>query len=715
MEVNVCFDLGSDTLKVVFSYNNNGISYGKVVKNVYDDTAFPGTAFYDEVNKKWLFANDIDDSGIESYTTVVKIKKLLTLLEQLNSNMSMAETRNKNYYFNEHHFPKFYFPVRIKLSNENDYQEKVKKDMTFICPDKTPQQVCEDYFRYIKKIVDEKIKSIATKTKKVITKVKYGVIYPPKVGHEYIQELNRIITVVFAKPVLSKSSTKAISMYAYHLNLFKNGEPILIFDMGESKIQIAKAKLVTQGDFNGIAVDSIEGHSAPKELGGDDIDRAIVDYLERSVERRETMGSASYGTVGHIVERGVHSKQYLLMKSVKQAKAILSDPKSKTNIFKDGVPVTMHRDVFIPNTLTEQALLECIGVSGNKNKNSIANQIVDYIIKEIELPINKDTRKILLSGGLIETLGLFDYIKSEISKKVRRNIEIFTLEAKSESEADDKINSYEDSVYSAALGGVMVMQMGYKMKMTTTRSFGVNVVARTLADRCISIFIEKGTLFDEGEFIKRDYYSDSAKVEIEILSIDTTSNEIKEKTEKLLSEYNRAPYSSRISYREYNEYTQTFRKNQFPLVKGYIISKSGGESYYYEKYREGRNYYYQYHLIIGKGYDSYRQSVVANKDLKFKVLSGGNGAYLTFYYKNKRINFNEFYVANGSLKANFYQIGVRFDEEGRGFPEAKNDLSRNINNQVKIVYENNTTEIISCKDIEPRMPKLAVIDIGNDG
>ena len=41
----------------------------------------------------------------------------------------------------------------------------------------------------------------------------------------------------------------------------------------------------------------------------------------------------------------------------------------------------------------------------------------------------------------------------------------------------------------------MVMQMGYKMKMTTTRSFGVNVVARTLSDRCISIFIEKGTLF----------------------------------------------------------------------------------------------------------------------------------------------------------------------------------------------------------------------------
>ena len=75
MEVNVCFDLGSDTLKVVFSYNNNGISYGKVVKNVYDDTAFPGTAFYDEVNK----------SGFLLMTLMIVVLNLILQLLKLKS------------------------------------------------------------------------------------------------------------------------------------------------------------------------------------------------------------------------------------------------------------------------------------------------------------------------------------------------------------------------------------------------------------------------------------------------------------------------------------------------------------------------------------------------------------------------------------------------------------------------------------------------------
>ena len=78
MRLNICFDLGSDTLKVVYAYKDSAknVHCGKLNSKAINQSAIPAAAFYDEDDKKWIFGNEIDDSSNESFITVVKIKFL---------------------------------------------------------------------------------------------------------------------------------------------------------------------------------------------------------------------------------------------------------------------------------------------------------------------------------------------------------------------------------------------------------------------------------------------------------------------------------------------------------------------------------------------------------------------------------------------------------------------------------------------------------------
>ena len=84
MVLNICFDLGNDTLKIVYAYKEGrGIHFGKFNSAAINQSAIPSNAYYDEDNNKWYFGNEIDVVNTESFITVVKIKQLLLLLQNL--------------------------------------------------------------------------------------------------------------------------------------------------------------------------------------------------------------------------------------------------------------------------------------------------------------------------------------------------------------------------------------------------------------------------------------------------------------------------------------------------------------------------------------------------------------------------------------------------------------------------------------------------------
>ena len=82
---------------------------------------------------------------------------------------------------------------------------------------------------------------------------------------------------------------------------------------------LSKSKLTKTGIKTSIAVEGSDGHLPPMEIGGSDLDNDILAYLEGQIRERETIGSSSYGTDGHISESGVHAKEFLLVKNIKKA------------------------------------------------------------------------------------------------------------------------------------------------------------------------------------------------------------------------------------------------------------------------------------------------------------------------------------------------------------------------------------------------------------
>ena len=201
-------------------------------------------------------------------------------------------------------------------------------------------------------------------------------------GKVYVSELVRLAKKAFgAAPAKVLSSTKALSMYAFQRGMLAPGESLLVFDMGEEDISVVKASLLENGR---LVVDGADGHNEPCDIGGNDVDDAVAEYIEGCIRRRETVGTPSFGTEGHINERGLHSKQYLFLKDIKKAKMILSVPLREGSVFEKGVPVAVARDLYIQRKLTREEFCACIGVAGNRG---VARRIADYIIEEVSRPV----------------------------------------------------------------------------------------------------------------------------------------------------------------------------------------------------------------------------------------------------------------------------------------------------------------------------------------
>ncbi len=491
--VDFCLDLGGDSVKVAFAFRNadGKTVYGKVdTEGDIADVGIPAVVFYDEDERNWLYGEQVDEAHKTSFITVVRIKDLLSLLQD------GGAKENPSFYVSGEHFPKFFFPVRRGALN--DFQKLVSSDRVFKAAGYTPQKICENYFRHICEIVGRRFPDVCAflGLDPASAWPRISVVHSPNAGDAYISELERLIRVAFgAEPFKRLSSTKALSMYAYTYNYLSSNDEMLVFDLGEETLSVAKAVLIR----GVVTTEGEDGHNTPKKLGGIDVDEALVRHIESSIAARETPGTPSFGSEGHLSEGGLQSKQYLLMKDLKQAKVLLSRPMTADSVFKRGVPISVWRELCIQRRITREQLTACLGID---DCSGVAGSIVNYILSELARPINVNVHKICLSGGIVKTYMLAPLI----DRKIRENgyrVEFVSLAGKLDSDSDLTIFTYEDTAYAPAVGGAIVALNDYDIKTTLSLSYGT-FVHKTYRDRhgktpkLLKIFVDRGEFLHDG-------------------------------------------------------------------------------------------------------------------------------------------------------------------------------------------------------------------------
>ena len=673
-EIYVCLDLGNDTLKVSFAYENAGHEeYGKLnVPNLLNQVAYPAAAFYDAEEKRWLFADEVEAGDNKNFSTVVKIKEILSLITKQED--EEIEKRNSEYYRAGHYFPQFSFPVKRKIAR--DFQYLVDNKLVFEVPAYTPRKMCEEFFVYMKKQIESRIQAFSKSAGVTFGSLNTIVIvHPPKLGIGYVTELSRLVKNAFGKKAHIKdiTSTQALGLYALHKQLLSTEEKILLFDMGDETISVAKvwanevSDETAEGKKMGILVDVPNAHLAPLDIGGCNIDETINAYLENAIHHRETIGSPSSGQPGHIYEDGLCANQYLLMKDIKKAKMLMQ--KSGSGMFGKGIPISIRRETLVQKMLTPDEFKVCVGTTDN---TGVARAVLDYIKKELRLAVNKDVRKLLLAGGTVETFGLVPFIRDRLAGEYP-HVEILTFENSLNDKNDFHIQFFETATYAASLGGAVAEMKNYSLDTALSYSYGTWLFnGKANGNRkCLEIFAERGSIISEDgqKFTKASKISLSQQEEIEVPNDEM--------------------YSTIISSKD-------------------IVQRLYGTQITYDP--EGR-------VVIGDKNEPER--LCAEKAIELRTVSGGT---LHYYYGNARVAL--FAPDRGSKETPFihYEEGFAVDKKGVAVPIFQNLKSKNQDQKVRILKFDQNGNLnkkgqyteVDASDIEFRLSMGSILVTTND-
>lgn len=650
--LHICFDLGGDSLKVAYAYKKEQtVIYGKLTGDETVGESFPAIAYYDKDEGEWLYANEVTNRSIQSYITLVKIKSLINLLHK-NKNRNILLS-NSDYYRKKSRFPKFYFPEKKKLFD--DMTESEKSGMTFIARGYTPQKVCEGFFQYVAKEIGKSVKTLEKSRGMRFSQVYITIVYPFNSGSEYVTELRRLIGQAFnAEPFAAISSPKALSLFANHRGQLNVNDRVLVFDMGEEQLSVVKASRYG----NGLALDCVDGHSLPLEIGGRDIDEAIAEYLEKAIEHRETLGTPSYGNIGHVNESGSYAMQYHLLKQIKSAKKYFSSYVEGDFWRDNGVPIMLYRETVIPMRLTLKDFQQCLGLtdSGKRTDKNVVNKIIDYIISELKKPINRDVTKIFFAGGLVETYGLKEFIIKKL-KRYNTRLTILTFDDNNFSQDQYSILSHEDSAYASATGGAVASLCEYKTNTVFSVSFATWVYRHRRPEfgKILSIFVERGECVETDaagcckKLTDDTFTGDGVGVEIRydmIFSVNVTTQEIKDGS---------GAVADLMNDEKNRKYYFIGNENEEPAI---IIGK---EEYEFNKY-----------MFSDEALNAVAARKAAKKILGLKVLSGGQDSAIWFYCrvkgKRERIGFQ---------KGIYFREGIIIDADGRATPHIENATEKN--------------------------------------
>lgn len=694
--VHIALDLGSDTLKIAYAFTLDNREYtGKIVHNKDTMTALPAVAFYDAEQGKWFFGEEVTRQQGKAFLTVVKIKHLISLLQCLGDDSKMAKlsASNTDFYKNKEYFPKFYFPVDKNDVDEYnqlvmDFNQLIDKDRAFVAQGYTPKRVCELFFRHVAEIVHERV-AIMMKQFDCGYSLHLSVVYPPHVGKEYVDELKRLVAVGFDNQYsvdLVLSMTKALSIYASERGLIGSGQSALIFNVGEEKTFVAKANLYGKGAGKGLSIDGVEGHNPPVDLGGNDIDRAVYNYLENFMREKETMGCPSAGAVGHIYESGLRTKQYQFLQEIKSAKILFGMYDQDDSLFKDGVPINVSRDLFIRLRLKHSEFCECIGVNGkNAAVGSFTESLCKYIESELTNSINRDVSHVFISGGVVETYNLVDVIRARLKNK--STIQVGTFESQdserynANSDGFD-IFSHEDAVYAPAVGCAIAALYGITVKTVTSLSYGTDAYVDSKG--VFSLLLDKNKEIPEQGRAPdaQPYYVRSGSVDASLLifSLNLSAQEIRNKTFQYDREVN-------VEYTADGE-----------LSLEHLINK------------------FRNHKV-----DSYVRKL--EKKIGFRQRNKDKDAVITFHYGGRRVKLDSITYAGREDKFDFF-AGIKIDGSGVATPYAANNTERNKGKKIRIVelveryngdaFEGGYSATVWATDIELRCKPFTVKVEGRD-
>ncbi|MCD8307355.1 MAG: hypothetical protein LUD51_03895 [Clostridia bacterium] len=486
-EYNVSLDLGSDTVKIACAFldSSGKETVLKVVDPRYSEIAIPAVACYDAERDRWLFGYEVGRNSEKSYATVVKIKDLLNI-----------NALNPAFYTSVNKFPLFVFPITntIPASYYANYaggsaEAKKYGKWFFSAGETTPRGVCEQFFAYVVNIIAGFFKRLFKAEYDTALKVNYTLIVKPQENDAFVDELKRLFMEAVKerrgrglRSVKVQTSAKVLGMLAaYYDSLGVNGtESALLFDIGEERISVVKFTKHTKDGVSSFSIDGVSGHSLPRKLGGNDIDKAVVEDIERDILGMESVGTGAEGSQDYLHETGSRANNYLFMKSVKAAKVILGREYGLDETdYPDGVPVSVIRDVDIYRNITQESFARSIGTRPDGRSRfpaSVADRIADYIISEIKEYKGADgnVRKVYLTGGAAGTAGLADYVQAAISsvdstKKVRTFARCFKPSGRDTaySVKDTDIFSYGPSV-----GAALVSLRKDRIVVCLTKSYG---------------------------------------------------------------------------------------------------------------------------------------------------------------------------------------------------------------------------------------------------
>lgn len=655
--LNIGLDLGGDTLKVSYSYNHKGkVHYGKLYSGEYTDQtgqirssrkhhAYPALAYYNKKNNTWVFGNDIDGLETEDYTTLVKIKLLLSLL-YITGNKNLDE-KNYGYFSNNTLFPYFFFP--IKQNKITDFDKLVEKDLVFDSTELTPYDVVAHYFIYIRVSISECIKKMIKETGVEFSHLSFSMVYPADAHARMTKVLREIVEAVFGmKLKCFMPTTKALSYLTHYFNLSKENEKVLIFDMGEENVSVTGAKYETRNGKFAMSIDSVEGHSEPLSIGGNQLDESIFNYFSESIENKETMGTASAGSADHIYEKSVSADDYKLMSDIKTAKLSLSYVLSEAangNIFfsikeRQRVPIGLSRDLYIQRDLNEDNFANLLGT---KNDKGIANQIFEYIQDEISDKNMLGATTVFLTGGLVESPTLFDYL----SKKIHiynSKINVNKLAVKVDKENMYYITSAESSEYASSLAISLVGLNNPEFLTIFSLTYGTYANDKTA--RCL-VFVP---LFYKGDIVDNEH--NTASISLNFRHFDNGKDYIEE-----------------------GFYSLAFSQNE--LKSRYLADKLS---------------------YVGTNLEIENLDATKNpKLIKYANFKSSARGRIYLYINNKKIKeFNK-----DDLTYRIFE-GLKMDNDGRSAPFIKFDLEHSPKNVTVVLEGSNRVITVHLEDIEAR-------------
>ena len=741
--ISICVDLGSDALKIVCADRNESgrERVSKVVDKeyAYSDVAIPAIAYYDKNDSQWRYGYSIGRKNEKSYSTVVKIKDLLSILrfDSVSGEVSRDEEpevkkKNEAAYENGHIFPLFEFPITMdRPSNYSKFCESDKyKNLRFESENSTPKEVCENFFGYVSEILVAFLKKQFGLRKEDLLnhkRVKYTLICPPKSNNDFICGYKNAFRVGFGlnknKEVSVLSSAKVLGAMALTDSEVKNDKNALLFDIGEEQISVVKFRAGQDDRSSTVSLDGMSGHNLPQKLGGNDIDKAIVEKIEDRIMARNSIGSGHKNSGDGITDYGLKYNDYLFMRSVKAAKTLLGER-------EDKVPVNVLRDVEIITNLSREEFKDAIGIKNNGvQKNSVAGKILDYIRTELteHKGVNRDADTIYLSGGAVGTYGLIDAIRDEVKKiDGTKTVKTFRTSFSSDSIEGFEIAGDEVYSYAPAISGALSTLRGVTYKMVLTRSYGMRlydiktdytpyfrIIANKGTELCFSqLKAEREKKRKEG---KKEKYGNeesslrggekeislkSGNVEEYLCSIDGEDYIEIRKSCELRSEKSASMtiYSTFITENDIQANGKRFGTAQF-----------GDVTY---KKKIGENTWMLVTPTVGTKEDPIQPEVLKKLSEKFDFVaeSGADGVMLC-YYQGNRLSTLKLDERRSNLTLRIY---FRINEEGVVDIGVENDKNES-NGICEITYKERGVEqkkIVSTKTIEVKSENVGKIDTG---